>query len=50
MNKINITFRINSSLLENIKQISREKSAKQKKDISYLDLIRESLEKDYSRK
>jgi len=40
-----ITFRIKESVLKKLKQMAREKSHKQEKDITHVDLIREEINK-----
>ena len=45
--KDTLCLRIDKDLLDNIKQVARELSVKEKKDISYSDLIRKSLEDSY---
>jgi len=47
--KDTLCLRIDKELLENIKQRARELSLKEKKDISYSDLIRKSLEDSYGK-
>ena len=48
--KITISLRLKSDLLEKIKKAAREKSLKEQKDTNYLDMIRLSLLKDYGEK
>lgn len=45
-----ISFRLDTSVIEHLKQISRERSAKEKKDIHYVDLIREAIQKTFPAK
>jgi hypothetical protein len=47
--KDTLCLRIDKELLDNIKQIARELSVKEQKDISYSDLIRKSLEDSYGK-
>jgi len=47
--KDTLCLRIDKELLDKIKQAARELSVKEKRDISYSDLIRKSLEDSYGK-
>ena len=42
------SIRFKSTMINNLKQIAREKSYKQDKNITWADLVREACEKVYS--
>jgi len=44
---ITITMRMSEKWVETLKEIAREKAYKSNKDISYLDLIKESVNERY---
>ena len=45
--KTGINFRISISHVNKLKKIAREKAYKEEKEITYIDLIRESYEEKY---
>ena len=44
-----ITFRYDRKKLEALKQLARKRSVEQQKDITYIDLIKEAVEKVYEK-
>ena len=47
MNNVNVTIRMDKSKIEQLKNIAREKSFKEKINITYNDLIVASVYKEY---
>ena len=50
LNDTLVAFRWNKLFLDTLKMITHQESVKRKQDLSYSDLIRESLEKTYQLK
>jgi hypothetical protein len=50
MNNINVTIRINKQRVEELKKIARRRSLKEKKDITYNELITQSVYDKYFKK
>ena len=45
--KIGINFRIDVNHIEKLKKVAREKAYKEEREITYIDLIKESYEEKY---